>query len=434
MKKVFFFLIAISIIFTSKAQVKKAQSGTFALVNALAIQTITNGQVKGNLLIQDGKIAAIGSNVTIPEGAEVIDCTNLIIYPGMIDAGSRLGLVEISSLPETQDDSEIGDIIPHMQALTAINPNSVSIPVTRVNGITSVLSVPQNGLFPGTAALINLHGYSPEQMFAGFKGVVLNFPSTGRKGFFDKRTEDDIKKEADKAIETLNNVWDKAAFYSKIDSAYKANSKENPQPEYYPEMAALSEVILGKTSLIIEVNTKTDIESALKWVKEKKIKNVIFSGVAEGWRVAEKIAEAKIPVLCGPILTMPSRESDRYERPYDNPGLLQKAGVKVAIKSGETENTRNLPYHAGFAAAYGMSRREALKAVTIIPAEIFGVADKLGSLEVGKIANIFVANGDPFETKTEIKYLFINGMKIPIDNRHIQLYEEFLQRSTGAGK
>jgi imidazolonepropionase-like amidohydrolase len=352
----------------------------------------------------------------------------------MIDAGSRLGLVEIGSLPETQDDSEIGEVIPHMQALTAINPNSVSIPVTRVNGITSVLSVPQSGLFPGTAALINLHGYSPEQMFAGFKGVVLNFPSTGRKGFFDKRTEEDIKKEADKAIETLNNVWDKAILYAKIDSAFQTNSKENTQPEYYPEMAALSEVISGKTSLIIEVNTKTDIESALKWVKEKQISKVIFSGVAEGWRVAEKIAEAKIPVLCGPILSMPSRESDRYERPYDNPGLLQKAGVKVAIKSGETENTRNLPYHAGFAAAYGMSRREALKAVTIIPAEIFGVADKLGSLEVGKIANLFVANGDPFETKTEIKYLFINGMKIPIDSRHIQLYEEFLQRSTGAGK
>lgn len=431
MKHLFSIVLFSCFFFSATAQTQKAKSGTFALVNALTIQTITNGQIKGNLLIKDGKIAALGTNIEIPSDAEIIDCTDMIIYPGLIDAGSRLGLVEIGSLPETQDDKEIGDIIPHMQALTAINPNSVSIPVTRVNGVTTVLAVPQAGLFPGTAALIHLHGYSPEQMYAGFKGVMLNFPSTARSSQWDKRSEEDIKKEADKALEKLNDVWKKAVLYTQIDSAYRANPKENPEPDYYPEMAALAEVIRGKTALIIEVNTKSDIEKALAWVKEKKIPRVIFSGVAEGWRIAEKIAEAKIPVLCGPVLAMPMRPSDRYERPYDNPGILQKAGVKVAIKSGEAENTRNLPYHAGFAAAYGMGRREALKAVTLNPAEIFGVDDKIGSIEVGKIANLFVATGDPFETKTEIKYLFINGMKIPIDSRQIQLYEEFLDRSPG---
>ncbi|MDW8286837.1 MAG: amidohydrolase, partial [Flammeovirgaceae bacterium] len=161
MKHLFSIVLFSCFFFSATAQTQKAKSGTFALVNALTIQTITNGQIKGNLLIRDGKIAALGTNIEIPSDAEIIDCTDMIIYPGLIDAGSRLGLVEIGSLPETQDDKEIGDIIPHMQALTAINPNSVSIPVTRVNGVTTVLAVPQAGLFPGTAALIHLHGYSP---------------------------------------------------------------------------------------------------------------------------------------------------------------------------------------------------------------------------------------------------------------------------------
>ena len=414
------------------AQQAKGKKGAFALENA-TIVTVTKGTVTGGtLLVQDGKIAALGTNVTLPQGVERIDCSGLTIYPGMIDGGTRLGLMEVGSDPRTRDFNEIGDVIPHMQALTAVNPNSALIPVNRVNGVTTSLAVPQGGLFPGTAALINLHGYTPEQMAAGFQAVVLNFPSTGRRGRFDSRKEEDIKKESEKALKTLNEVWKKAVRYQKVDSTIEATGKSQ-QLDYYPELEVLKPVARGEAPLLLEVNRAKDIEAALKWVEENQVK-AVFTGVAEGWRVADKLAAAKIPVVTGPVLGLPTRDYDKYDRAYANAGLMLKAGVKVAIRTADAENVRNLPYHAGFAATYGMGQEEALKAVTIVPAEIFGVASRLGSLEVGKEATLFVTDGDPFETKTQVKHLFIQGWLIPLESRHTKLYEEFLKRDPGLQK
>lgn len=409
-------------------QIPSAETGTYALTNA-KIETITNGTIEsGTIIITDGKIAEVGANVPVPQGAKTIDCSGMTIYPGMIDGGTQVGLIEVSSDPRTRDNSEIGDIIPHIQALTAVNPSSVIHPVTRVNGVTTVLTMPSGGLFPGTAALINLHGYTPDQMYAGFKGVVLNFPATGRRGRWDRRSDEDIKKAAEKALKKLNDVWAKAKQYHKIDSA--SGGKGQP---YYPEMEALLPVVRGEMKLLINVNSANDIKAALKWL-EKNNANAILCGVSEGWRVAEEIAEANVPVVTGPVLSNPTRQYDRYDRPYANAGAMQKAGVKVAIRTNEVENARNLPYHAGFAATYGMGRAEALKAVTIVPAEIFGVDDMYGSIEKGKVANLFVAEGDPFETKTQLQYVFIDGWSIPMVSRHTQLYEEYLKRAPGVDK
>ena len=232
-------------------------------------------------------------------------------------------------------------------------------------------------------------------------------------------------------MKNLNDAWDKAVLYARIDSAGSAgNLKRN---DYNPQMDALLPVVRGEMHAMIEVNAKKDILSALKWVKENNIK-AIFTGVSEGFRVAGEIAAAGIPVITGPVLSIPGRSSDRYDVAYANAGVMQKAGVKVALRTNDSENVRNLPFNAGFAAAYGMGVEEALKAVTIVPAEIFGVADQLGSIEKGKIANLFVSDGDPFETKTTIEHLFIEGWKIAIENRHTLLYNEFLNRSPGLNK
>ncbi|MEO9485599.1 MAG: amidohydrolase family protein [Ekhidna sp.] len=406
-------------------QISSAETGTFALTNA-TIETITNGTIQnGTLIVSAGKISDIGTNITIPQDAKTIDCSGLTIYPGMIDGGTQIGLVEVNSDPRTRDNNEIGSVIPHIQALTAVNPSSVIHPVTRVSGVTTALTMPSGGLFPGTAALINLHGYTPDQMYAGFKGMVLNFPTTGRRGRWDRRSDEDIKKAAEKALKQLNDVWNKATQYHKIDSA--SGGKDQP---YYPEMEAMLPVVRGEMKLLVNVNSANDIKEALKWIDEKGA-NAVLCGVAEGWRVAEEIAEAGIPVITGPVLSNPTRSYDRYDRPYANAGAMQKAGVKVAIRTNEVENARNLPYHAGFAAAYGMGKDEALKAVTIVPAEIFGLDDQLGSLEKGKVANLFISDGDPFETKTQIKYVFIDGWNIPMVSRHTQLYEEYLNRAPG---
>lgn len=413
---------------STQAQSPKAKSGVFALTNA-NIQTITNGVItNGTVVLSGGKITDLGTGITPPSGATIIDCQGLWIYPGMIDAGTHLGLLEIGQIDQASDERESGQVIPQMKALTAINPNSAVIPVTRVSGVTTVLTAPDGGLMPGTAALVNLHGYVPDQMYAGFEGVVVNFPNTARRGFNDRRSDEDLKKAQEKALALLNDTWDKAVQYSKLDSVAKGKY------EYYPQMQALVPVVRGERMLIIEVNVSKDITAALKWIADKKIRKVALSGVAEGWRVANEIAKAGIPVIAGPVLALPSREYDKYDKAYANAGLMKKAGVKVALRTNETENVRNLPYHAGFAATYGMGAEDALKAITIVPAEIFGVSAQMGSIEKGKDATLFVSDGDPFETKTQIRHVFINGWQMPMVSRQTELYEEFLKREPGLSK
>lgn len=404
-------------------QITKATPGTFALTNA-KIETITNGTIQtGNLIIKDGKIAAVGTRIPIPPDATQIDCNGLTIYPGMIDGGTTLGLNEIGAVSLTMDSDELGDLTPHVQSLTAVNPNSALIPVTRVSGVTTVLTKPTGGRFPGTAALIDLLGYTPEQMYAGFKAVLLNYPSSGSRGRFDRRTDEERAKQEEKHLKELNKVWEQAKLYAALSS-------EEAALKYNPELEALAPVTTGEATLMIEVHRAKDIKSAIKWVEDNKVK-AIFTGVSEGWRVAEELAASKIPVITGPVLSRPTRSSDKYDRPYSNAGAMQKAGVKVAIRSNDSENVRNLPYNAGFAATYGMGKEEALKAITIVPAEIFGLADKIGSLEAGKTATLFVTDGDPFETKTQVKHLFINGWNVPLESRQTYLYDEFLQREPG---
>lgn len=400
----------------------KPRSGKFLLKNATVV-TVTKGTLNNaSVLLENGKISQVGTNITAAD-AEVIDCTGMFIYPGMIDGGTRLGLVEVSSVPETVDYAENGNVTPNMQALTTVNPNSEAIGVTRVSGVTTVLTVPSGGLFPGTAALINLNGYTPDQMYGGFKAVAMTFPSSGRRGRFDRRSDEDIKKDSEKALKDANDIWDNAKSYLEL-------KKSGAELSYYPEMDQLSKVISGELPLLIEVNAASDIQNAIKWVQGKNIK-VIFTGVAEGWRVAEEIAKAGIPVVTGPVQELPTRQSDRYDAAYTNAGKLSKAGVKVALRTDEEENVRNLPFHAAFAAAYGLGKEEALKAVTINPAEIFGIADQYGSVEAGKRANLIVSTGDPFETRSQIIHVFIDGYRIPMSNRHIRLYQEFLERSPG---
>lgn len=410
----------------------KAVYGTYALTNA-DIVTVTNGTIEdGTLIIKDGIIADLGKDISVPSDATVIDCTGMQVYPGMIEGGSNIGLSEVGSDQRTRDYNEIGDVIPQMKALTAVNPNSALIPVNRISGVTTALVLPTGGVYSGTAALINLHGYTPDQMYAGFEAVVINFPVTGRRGWWDSRSDEEIKKAAEKSITEMKDVWTKALDYARIDSALKANGGSE-SPDYYPEMEALLPYVRGEKPVLVDVNTAKDIKEAIKWVEENNIK-AIFTGVSEGWRVAEELAAAGIPVITGPVLNTPTRTSDRYDRPYANPGIMQKAGVKVALSASGAENIRNLPYNAGFAAAYGMGREEALRAVTIVPAEIFGVDDKLGSLEKGKSATLFIADGDPFETSTDIIHVFIEGWNIPMESRQTKFYEEFLERQPGVEK
>lgn len=420
-------IITVTTSYLHAQRVEKSTKATFLLKNA-TVHTITNGVIKADVLLQNERIADLGPNLQPSGNVTSIDCTGKHIYPGMIDAGTQLGLSEIEAVSITNDFSEIGEFNPQMQALTAVNPNAVAIPITRANGVTTTLASPKGGRFSGTAALIDLHGYTPEQMYAGFKGIVMNFPSSGRRGRFDKRTEEEVKKDAEKALKKLDELWDGACLYAKIDSA--ATAENRAIESYQPEMSAMLGVVRGTQTLLIEVNKEEDIKAAILWVAKRKIK-AILTGVAEGHRVASEIAKSKIPVITGPITDLPRRDYDRYDTPYTNAGTMLKAGVTVAIRTDESENVRNLPFHAGFAAAYGMGVDEAYKAVSIVPAKLFGVDNLYGSIEKGKMANLFICDGDPFETKTQISHVFIRGWSVPLENRQSLLYNEFLQRDPG---
>jgi len=422
---------------TAHAQKQPGFQGPYALTNAQIVtapgDTISNGTV----IVRDDSIAAVGPDVGVPGDIEnPLDCEGLTVHAGLIDSGTQLGLEEVGSLPETQDYNEIGDLTANMEALTAVNPNSVSIPVTRVHGITTVLTEPTSGLLPGTAALISLHGYTPRQMHEGSVELTkLDFPSTGRSGPTDSRSPDAIQKATKKALNKLNELWDQAKRYAAIDSAVAVEPETRQQPEYVPAMDGLIPVIEGERRLLIEANTASDISSALDWAEERGVLDqVILTEALEGWRVADEIAAADVPVLVGPIMQTPSRESDRYDKAYRNPALLHEAGVEIALRTGSAENVRNLVFHAGFTASHGLGKTEALRAVTTTPAEIFGVDDQIGTIEVGKRANLFVTNGDPFQPATDVEYLFIDGYKLPLENRHSKLYDEFLNRNPGLEK
>lgn len=410
---------------TLMAQEPKAEAGPFFLQNA-TIYPVTAESFTGSILIEGDRIAALGADLEAPAGVTVIDCEGLSVYPGLIDGGTQIGLKEIGSIALTQDDEEIGDVNPHVKALTAVNPNSVHVAVNRMGGVTTALTVPSDGIFSGQAALIDLYGYTPEDMFAGFEAVQMRFPSSVRRSSWDRRTDEEIEEAKEKALKRVNKVWGMAKEYARIDSLHGAG--QGPAPEYYPEMAALAPVLRGEVPMLIEVDAAEDILSAIEWVEKQDIR-AIFTGVSEGWRVADSLAKAAIPVIAGPVQSLPTRSSDRYDRAYRNPGVMAAAGVQVALRTNGAENVRNLPFHAGFAATYGMGRVAALEAITIVPARIFGVEEELGSIEAGKRANLIVTDGDPFETRSQILHVFIDGWRMPRSSRQIRLYEEFLDRN-----
>lgn len=423
------FLIAAWVAVASAQITEKPAFGKFALINA-TIHTVSDGTIEnGVVLINGERIEFVGRNVKPTADYTVIDLSGKHIWPGMIDAGTSLGLIEISAVPVTVDNAEVGNFNPNMRAFTAINPNAAAIPVTRVEGVTSVIAEPASGLISGTATLIDLFGYSPDSMAVkADAAMIMNWPFSGRRGWFDQRTDEQVKEQFESQLKDMRETWNKAKFYHEMMTAYESSPTGKTRPDKDQQMEGMRNVFRGTLPVMIRVDREVDIREALKWVAANPDVKFIFTSVAEGWRVADEIAAAKVPVIVGPVLRLPSRDYDHYLRPYQNAGLLHKAGVLVALRTGQTENVRNLPFQAGYSATYGMPYDEAVKAVTLNPAKIFGVDDRLGSISTGKTANLVVTNGDLLETMTKVEMVFIRGRNIPLTSRQEQLYREFINR------
>ncbi|MEX0649025.1 MAG: amidohydrolase family protein [Balneolaceae bacterium] len=422
-------LLAWTGILTVDAQItEKPEFGRFAITN-ITIHTVTNGVIEdGVVLVEDHEITLVGKNVRISNDYQIIDGTGKHIYPGFIDSMTRLGLVEINAVAVTLDHAEVGDFNPHVNAFTAINPHSAAIPVTRVSGVTNVVSVPATGIIAGKATLIDLWGYSPDAMAVkGAAALHIEWPTAMKNSPNDSRSDEEVEEKFQGELKELNDFWAKAEFYNRMMNAFEENPQDRIRPDKDLKMEAMREVVTGELPVIISVNREKDILNAIEWAEEHSDIPVVLNEVREGWRVADEIAAAGIPVIVNTLYT-PSRPYENYQRPYQNPGLLAEAGVKVVMGSGDTENVRNVIYNAGYAATYGLGREEAIKALTINPAEVWGVENRLGSIEQGKQANLIITDGDPLEPATQIEHVFINGFKIPMISRQIQLYDEFLDR------
>jgi imidazolonepropionase-like amidohydrolase len=376
----------------------------------------------GTIVIRGTRIEAVGAGLTPPPGAQVIDGRGLFVYPGLIDAGVQLGLVEIGSVPGGQDIQELGQFNPHNNSLTAVNPHSEHFPTTRVNGVTTVLTSAQGGMIHGTAALIDLTGWTPDEMAAkGRAAMVMTYPRVagGRFGGRGRgQGQGDAGEQVNRQVQELTAYLREARAYTALAKPAKANLP----------FAALGPALRGEMPVIFNVQTDGQIRGVLALADSFNLK-VILRGATEAWMLADTLAARKIPVIVGPMTQVPERDLP-YDAVYANPGVLARAGVQIAFQSedGGTGDSRNLPYNAALATAYGLDPEEALRAVTINPARMLGVEGTLGSLEAGKTANLFVTTGDPLDVRTVVKHVFVRGQPIPWDDRHTELYERFRAR------
>ncbi|HEX8172086.1 MAG TPA: amidohydrolase family protein [Thermoanaerobaculia bacterium] len=404
---------------------------TVAIRNATIVPVTSTPIPNGTIVFSNGTITAVGANVSVPAGATVIDGTGLFVYPGMIDSGTNIGLTEIDSVPGTVDTAELGDFNPNARAAVAINPHSELIPVTRVSGVTNVLSVPEGGIVSGQSALLQLAGWTPAEMVVKANAAMhIRFPRLRGESFGDIPQDEEAEKERRKSytkdVDRLRDLLRDAQAYAKAASA-RASDKSVRRFDRDLILEALVPVVEGREPVVMHANLARDIRAAIAFGDEFKLKMIL----AGGQDVAQVIPDLKsrdIPVLLGPILSLPQREDDAYDLLFTNAKTLLDNGIRFAVQTTEAHNSRNLPYHAGSCAAFGLPKEEALKAITIYPAQIFGVADRIGSLEVGKTANVIVTDGDPLEFRTNVRRVFIAGEDIPMQSRHTLLYEKFAKR------
>ncbi|HEX6179168.1 MAG TPA: amidohydrolase family protein [Thermoanaerobaculia bacterium] len=404
---------------------------TIAIRNA-TIHPVTSEPIpNGTIVFSNGVITAVGANANVPADATVIDGTGLHVYPGLIDSGTTIGLVEIDSVAGTVDTTELGQINPNARADVAVNPHSNVIPVTRVNGITNVVVTPEGGVLSGQSALVQLAGWTPAEMTVKAPlAMHIRFPRLRSAPLMETPQEEEAERERRRTYRTeldrLRQVFRDAQAYSK---AARARVSDRTVRRFDRDLVleALTPVVEGRVPVAIEANLARDIRPAIDFADEFKLKMILVGG-QDAARFIPDLKQRNIPVILGPILALPPREDDPYDLLFANAAALHAAGIRFAFRSNDAHNARNLPYHAASAAAFGLPKEEALKAVTIYPAQIFGVADRLGSLEVGKSANLLISDGDPLEIRTNIRRVFIAGEDIPMDSHHTLLYEKFRRR------
>ncbi|MFN9718210.1 MAG: amidohydrolase family protein [Planctomycetota bacterium] len=422
-------LIASSVLASASDQIPGApQTKPIALVNGV-IHTLTAEPIQeGTLVFDKGVITEIGPRMQPPAGADVVDLKGKHVYPSLIEAHSQIGLTEFGSVRATHDFAEAGQFNPNVSAHKAVNPDSELIPVTRSNGVLIAVSAPNGGLVAGKASVMQLDGWTYEDMTLKADAVlVVNWPRTSgsggrRRGPPGADTPPELP--AESPLKALRELFDQSRTYHKARVA-------NPNGQKFDSrLAAMLPVVEGKTPILAVADRADQIQSAVAFGVEQNVQIIIFGGY-DAEQCAELLRRYNVPVIIDAIHKDPRRDHDAYDAAFTLPQRLRRAQVKFCISGSgrsETWNTRNLPYQAATAVAYGLTYEDAIRSVTIWPAEILGIANRVGTLEKGKDATIFVSDGDPLETETKISAAWIQGRKVDLSNRHTQLYEKYSEK------
>jgi imidazolonepropionase-like amidohydrolase len=422
-----------------------ADDDTF-LIRGATVHPVAGAEIEnGFILIRDGKIAGVGRTFTPPKGMRIIEGKGLHVYPGIIDSGTQIGLSEIGSTRESVDTGELGKFDPQLRAEIAINPSSEHIPVTRANGITSVISLPMSAsggggrrgapppsIIAGQAALVHLDGWTWEDMDI-LKSAAMSLriptilPRPGR-GETDPQLAGgrgysfaEAKRNYETDLRELRDFFEQARRYQKA----KAANDRSFRPDL--KMEAMLPVLEGKEPMVVLAARERAIRDAVQLADQQKVR-VIIANPRELGKMGPELKARNIPAILGPTLELPLRDDDPYDAAYTLPDQFFKAGVKFAFGSFDNEFSRNLPYQAATAVAFGLPHEEALKAITLNAAQIWGVADRIGSIEEGKWADLIITDGDPLEARTQVKQVFIKGKNVDLDNKQKRLYEKYLNR------
>ena len=410
----------------------QAQAQPIAIVGG-EIHTLVGPPIaNGTVVIEDGRISAVGAGVSAPAGARIIDASGMSVYPGMFDAFSQIGLGEISAVDVTMDVREGGNFNPHLAAATAIHPSSEHIPVTRANGVTHALAAPgaASGGIGGQATAIHLDGWTIEEMLIQQTvGLVMSFPSIqtqrcspfgcfGPSGPFARAEE-----QYEEALDVVRGWFEDAR---RFQAAAEAGSAQRDL-----KMEAMVRVLDGEVPLLVLADQARDIRNAVEFAEEQSVGIVIVSG-RDAWKEADFLAEHDVPVLLQATQNVPNNNDDPYHTTFSGPAKLYEAGVRFAMtgwaSAGPNPPSRTLPYEAANAVSFGLPEDEAFNAITRYPAEILGLGDELGTIETGKIANLIVTDGAPLQIRTRMLHVIINGNEVSLDNKHKELWEKYRAR------
>lgn len=410
----------------------RLEAQTVAIVGGTVVPVTGPRIENATVLIRDGRIASVARGIQVPADAQVIDARGRYVYPGLIDSETRLGISEISQISAGQDINEIGDFNPAMSTYIAVNPHSELIPVTRVNGVTTAVSTPSGGRIAGTSALIDLDGWTPLEMSRRHQlAVVVSFPllerpPAGGGGFGggfgggQQLSDEEFRRRGERQVRELEEYLEQARVHSERVARGVGPARPDRQLE------AMIPVMRGERPLAVQANGSAEILAAIA-LGEKFGVRVVITGGRDAWKVADTLAAKGVGLILGQITSSPPREAP-FDAIYAQPGMLARAGVKFAFSTSDAANARNLPYNAALAVAHGLDPEDALRAMTSWPAEIWGVSEEVGSIEVGKVANLFIADGDPMDVRTNVEQVFIRGRPIEMDTRHTRLYERFRGR------